>query len=608
MDAYDIFKKLTRGARFTKKSNTGPKSVNNGLIKEIKIEKEEFDDEKSLTEVKKNYQSNDSIVLLSGLKADSAKKQGKKRKLPSENEDIKKKKLVEEAVNHYRNVNNINVVGRHVPEPAKTFDEFNIAPDLIENLKKCGYSEPTPIQKQAVPVMLEGRQLLSCAPTGSGKTAAFLLPIINGLKGPQKKGFRALILCPTRELAKQTQRECLRLSEGREFRVHVISKIKKALTQYGPKSNKKYDILIATPNRICYLLKQDPPALSLANIEWVVIDEADKLFESGNRGFREQLDEIIAACTLTTKKIAMFSATYTPVVAKWCVRNMKGLVRVTVGQRNAATDLVDQKLVFVGNEQGKLLAFRDVIRQGLNPPVLVFVQSKDRAQQLFNELIYDGINVDAIHADRTQLQRDNTVRSFREGKIWVLICTELMARGVDFKGVNLVVNYDFPPSSISYVHRVGRAGRAGRKGEAITFFTLEDTVNLRSIAHVLRESGCQVPPYMLTLKKQPKKLRKQLEVSAPKRANIETKVRKLRKFKKYDESKKEGGITGKSPAKRKEKGAFAKKNSQKVKKTKNAKSNSSEVTPNKSKAKKLGKKKGPVESKKKTKKPLKPKL
>lgn len=147
--------------------------------------------------------------------------------------------------------------------------------------------------------------------------------------------------------------------------------------------------------------------------------------------------------------------------------------------RNAATDLVEQELLFVGNESGKLVAFRNLVHKGLAPPVLVFVQSKERAQQLFSELIYDGINVDAIHADRTQMQRDNTVRSFREGKVWVLICTELMARGVDFKGVNLVVNYDFPPSAIAYIHRVGRAGRAGRKGRAITFFTTDDTANLR---------------------------------------------------------------------------------------------------------------------------------
>lgn len=166
-------------------------------------------------------------------------------------------------------------------------------------------------------------------------------------------------------------------------------------------------------------------------------------------------------------------------------------------------------MLFVGCEAGKLVAFRNLINRGLTPPVLVFVQSKERAQELFNELVYDGINVDVIHSDRTQkqvretffififairleinefkrlkffvfvFQRDNVIRSFREGKIWVLICTELMGRGVDFKGVNLVVNYDFPPSSVSYIHRIGRTGRAGRPGRAITYFTQDDTVNLR---------------------------------------------------------------------------------------------------------------------------------
>ncbi|XP_056629660.1 DEAD box protein 52 homolog [Diorhabda sublineata] len=506
MDAYDIFKKLSRGAKFSRVPVKVETKTNQESIKvEPQIKKEETE-------------NSSPITLLSGL---STEKKRKKRKvLPDEH---KQKTLEQEKVNHYRNINNITVVGRHVPEPYKSFEEFEVGTDIIKNLNKCGFEEPTPIQKQAVPLMLKERQILACAPTGSGKTAAFLVPIIHSLKGPERQGFRALILCPTRELAQQTQRECHRLAEGRGFRVHVISKIKKALIQYNPNGSQKFDILVTTPNRLCYLLKQDPPAISLKNIEWLVIDEADKLFETGVRSFREQLDEILKACDNQNRKIAMFSATYTPAVAKWCVHNMKGLVRVTIGHRNAATDLVDQELLFVGNEQGKLLAFRDLVKKGICPPVLVFVQSKERAQQLFNELIYDGINVDAIHSDRTQLQRDNTVRSFREGRIWVLICTELMARGVDFKGVNLVVNYDFPPSSISYVHRIGRAGRAGRKGKAITFFTTEDTVNLRSIAHVLKESGCDVPSYMLTMKKLPKSKRKQLEVSAPERDEIITK-------------------------------------------------------------------------------------
>lgn len=186
-------------------------------------------------------------------------------------------------------------------------------------------------------------------------------------------------------------------------------------------------------------------------------------------------------------------------------------------------------------------------------------------------MIYDAINVDVIHADRTQQQRDDVVKSFREGKVWVLICTELIGRGIDFLGVNLVINYDFPPSAISYIHRIGRTGRAGRKGKAITYFTQEDKPKLRSIANILRNSGCKVPEYMLTIKKQSKKVRRQLEKTIPKREDIAVKnpnqMKKKGKFEKKHKSngtpnekqnkgsaKKENGTSGKfvlAPNKRK---------------------------------------------------------
>ena len=148
--------------------------------------------------------------------------------------------------------------------------------------------------------------------------------------------------------------------------------------------------------------------------------------------------------------------------------------------RNAATPTVHQTLTYVGSEEGKLIAIRQLIQQGLRPPVLIFVQSIERAKDLFHELIYDGINVDVMHSERTQAQRDAIVKGFRSGQIWVLIATELMARGLDFKGVEVVVNYDFPQTVQSYVHRIGRTGRAGREGKAITYFTREDAPYLKT--------------------------------------------------------------------------------------------------------------------------------
>lgn len=163
---------------------------------------------------------------------------------------------------------------------------------------------------------------------------------------------------------------------------------------------------------------------------------------------------------------------------------------------------------------------------------------------MYSELIYDAINVDVIHADRTQQQRDDVVKSFREGKVWVLICTELIGRGIDFLGVNLVINYDFPPSAISYIHRIGRTGRAQRRGRAITYFTQDDKPKLRSIANILRNSGCKVPDYMLTFKKQSKKVRRQLEKTIPKRADIAVENPNKKKKGKFN-GKKTGAVNGK---------------------------------------------------------------
>lgn len=156
--------------------------------------------------------------------------------------------------------------------------------------------------------------------------------------------------------------------------------------------------------------------------------------------------------------------------------------------------------------------------------------------------------MDVIHADRTQQQRDEVVKAFREGKVWVLICTELIGRGIDFLGVNLVINYDFPPSAIAYIHRIGRTGRAGRKGKAITYFTQDDKLKLRSIANILRNSGCKVPEYMLTIKKQSKKVRRQLEKTIPKRDDIAVQNPKktLKKKGKFDKKQTNGKSNDKS--------------------------------------------------------------
>uniref|UniRef100_A0A8C2XCE1 Probable ATP-dependent RNA helicase DDX52 n=2 Tax=Cyclopterus lumpus TaxID=8103 RepID=A0A8C2XCE1_CYCLU len=445
------------------------------------------------------------------------------------------KHLHQEKVNRIRSQHRINVHGCDVPDPVSTFEdlqsEYRLSPRVLQNLKDAGLTSPTPVQMQAIPLMMHGRELLACAPTGSGKTLAFCLPLLAQLQQPANLGFRAVVISPTRELANQTYRELLRLSEGVGFRVHIIEKASLAAKKYGPQSNKKYDILVSTPNRLVFLLKQDPPALDFSSVEWLVVDESDKLFEGGKTGFREQLAAVFLACSGSKVRRAFFSATCTPDVEQWCRLNLDNLVSVNIGHRNTAVDSVEQKLLFVGTENGKLVAMRDIIKTGFLPPMLVFVQSIDRARELFHELVYEGINVEVIHADRTQQQRDNVVNSFRAGKIWVLICTALLARGMDFKGVNLVLNYDFPTSSVEYIHRIGRTGRAGHQGKAITFFTENDKPLLRSIANVIKQAGCPVPDYMIGFKKIHSKVKRRLENKPPTRSTICTTPRILMKKK-----------------------------------------------------------------------------
>nr|AAH89107.1 DEAD (Asp-Glu-Ala-Asp) box polypeptide 52 [Rattus norvegicus] len=450
------------------------------------------------------------------------KKANGEKKLTSE----KLEHLRKEKINFFRNKHKIHVQGTDLPDSIATFQqldqEYKISPRLLQNILDAGFQVPTPIQMQAIPVMLHGRELLASAPTGSGKTLAFSIPILMQLKQPTNKGFRALVISPTRELASQIHRELIKISEGTGFRIHMIHKAAIAAKKFGPKSSKKFDILVTTPNRLIYLLKQEPPGIDLTSVEWLVVDESDKLFEDGKTGFRDQLASIFLACTSPKVRRAMFSATFAYDVEQWCKLNLDNIVSVSIGARNSAVETVEQELLFVGSETGKLLAMRELVKKGFNPPVLVFVQSIERAKELFHELIYEGINVDVIHAERTQQQRDNTVHSFRAGKIWVLICTALLARGIDFKGVNLVINYDFPTSSVEYIHRIGRTGRAGNRGKAVTFFTEDDKPLLRSVANVIQQAGCPVPEYIKGFQKLLSKQKKKMIKKPLERESIST--------------------------------------------------------------------------------------
>lgn len=354
---------------------------------------------------------------------------------------------------------------------------------------------------------------------------AFVVPLIQNLlnkikTAPDRNHLQSIILVPTRELASQILSVAARLCYETDIRAHIITSTNEEHMKNFHK--KKTNILISTPLKLVHFIRN--AAMKLDHVEWIVIDEVDKLFEESNNGFKDDLDAILSACSNKDKKFALFSATTTKEMTPFVHENLKDFATVNISP-NIPTSSVEQELKYVGVESAKLLAVREIFREGVAPPVLIFVQSKDRAKQLFAELMYDGLNIDIIHSDRTQKERDEVYKKFREGKIWVLICTELMSRGIDFRDVMMVVNFDLPTSIYSYIHRVGRCGRGNKKGKAITFYTNDDQKGiLRDIAKLVEKSGSHVEGFLLQLKRSTKKERLALLKKAPKRKNISHKV------------------------------------------------------------------------------------
>ncbi|GMF12156.1 unnamed protein product [Phytophthora lilii] len=407
--------------------------------------------------------------------------------------------------------------GTCVPAPITAFSDMRLDSSasaqqmkrlLLKNIERSEYKEPTSVQMQAIPSLLLRRDVLATAPTGSGKTAAFAIPILANLAAGTgtSSGIRSIVLAPTRDLAVQIRAEFTRLAAGKKMHITLLSKATAATITSQTKSKLavNHDVLIATPLRLVHLIQE--AKVDLSTVEMVCLDEADRLLELG---FVEQVDEIFAACTHAKVQRAMFSATMLEGVEELAQTVLRDPVKVAVGTKNAGASTIDQKLVFVGKEEGKLVAMKQLLHDGLQLPALLFVQNKERANELYHELLYDGVNIGAVHADRTKEQRDDVIRRFRTGEVWVLICTDLMSRGMDFKAVNMVINYDFPQVRNDVL-------------VCFTFFTEDDMVYLRTIANVMKISGCEVPDWMLSLKKASVSKRKELLKAPPMRHRINT--------------------------------------------------------------------------------------
>jgi len=411
------------------------------------------------------------------------------RKGKRDNSEEKLAQIHQEQVNAFRNSLNIKVKGdaKRIVDPISSFDELEGRTSQVIG-RNVPWKTPTPIQMQAIPILLHGEDLMATAPTGSGKTGAFVWPLIFHV-AKTKERLSALVMAPTHELAVQLHSQIQQMCNNLPIRAQLLQKS-------NAKQQGNAQILVATPKRLVDSLKEE--WIKLDAIRFIVLDEADRLLESkdASSSFLGQMDSVLS--TVPAKAIrALFSATLPN--KELAQRFLRNPVDVSIGKTSAANSNIEQKLQFVGSEQGKLLAIRQLVQTGeLQPPALVFCDSQDRAQALFREVLYEpGLRVDVIHAGRSKAARQRAIDQFRQGNIWLLICTDLVARGVDLKAVRMVINYDLPVSGITYVHRVGRTGRAGRQGSAITFVTEDDFGHLRTVANIMKQSGCEVADWML---------------------------------------------------------------------------------------------------------------
>jgi ATP-dependent RNA helicase RhlE len=362
------------------------------------------------------------------------------------------------------------------------FSDLSLAEPLLRALNEKNYTEPSPIQAKAIPFLLQGRDLIGVAQTGTGKTAAFALPILQRLAAnpahPTPRRPRALILAPTRELAAQIAQsfgaygKFLKLSHAAVFGGVSLSPQIRAL-QRG------VDILIATPGRLQDLERQKH--VSLDRVEVFVLDEADRMLDLG---FVHEIKRIITKLPPKRQSL-LFSATMPPAIQDLASSIVHNPARVEVTPAATTVERIDQKVCFVNRmDKSKLLVhFIAQHPQGL---VLVFVRMKHMANKLVEQLARDGVKAEAIHGNKSQAARERALENFRSGRSRVLVATDIAARGIDVKGIALVVNFDLPEEPESYVHRIGRTARAGLDGMAIAFCDSSERNLLRSIERLIR--------------------------------------------------------------------------------------------------------------------------
>ena len=362
-----------------------------------------------------------------------------------------------------------------------SFADLALAPVLLENLQRLGYSQPTPIQQQAIPLILAGQDLLAGAQTGTGKTAAFVLPILQRLlmqpAAQPTSTVRALILVPTRELAVQVHQSVEQYAAGSPLRAALV---------YGGVSiaaqaevlQSGVELVIATPGRLLDHLRQG--VVSLAGIEVLVLDEADRMLDMG---FADEIYALLAQLP-EARQTLLFSATFNDGVYQLAKSRLRDPQRIEVAPRNSTAREIEQRVYAVDNER-KAELVSHLIRVKGYQPVLIFSRTRQGCDKLAQQLLPQGVQAQALHGDLSQAAREKVLQSFRDGTLQALVATDVAARGLDIPELNYVLNLELPHVAEDYVHRIGRTGRAGKKGLAITLFSAEDALRLEEVEAAL---------------------------------------------------------------------------------------------------------------------------
>jgi ATP-dependent RNA helicase RhlE len=367
-----------------------------------------------------------------------------------------------------------------------SFDSLGLAEPILRAVAAEGYQIPTPIQAQAIPHVLAGRDLLGCAQTGTGKTAAFALPILHRLthagNPPRGRGrrVRVLTLAPTRELASQI---------GESFRTYGRNSALKHTVLFGGVGYQPQirdlrhgvDILVATPGRLVDLMNQG--VVDLHSVETFVLDEADRMLDMG---FLPDLRRVIAKLP-TQRQTVFFSATMPEAIAQLAAQILKSPVEVRVAPVKVTTDLIEQSVCFVNKQHKSGLLARFLAGRGVSRAI-VFTRTKRGADRVAEQLGKSGVRAEAMHGNKSQAHRERALASFRSSRTQVLVATDLAARGLDVDGISHIFNYDLPVEPETYVHRIGRTGRAGATGAAVSFCADDEHEHLRAIEHLLRQT------------------------------------------------------------------------------------------------------------------------